>query len=196
MSFEANPTKPDPPVAGPPSGMPRTDVGIRFDLIAPLRSVLDQVGDILNALDQRQYVQNPVGTFNASVGGHIRHCLDHLEALILGAPTGFIDYDNRQRGTSIETSRNAAAREVDRLRDALRELESRSIHDPMTVALMLSGQGPVIHWQSTLGREIAFVLSHTIHHGAMIAGMVRHMGAAVPEGFGLAPSTLAYRTGR
>jgi len=194
MSLEATSTKPDPPARVAP---PRPDaVPARFDPIAPLRAVLDQVDDVLAVLDQDQYVQNPVGPFNSSVGGHIRHCLDHLEALIGGAPGGFIDYDKRQRGTSIEHNRNAAAREVDRLQDALRELEGRPIHEELIVCLMLSGEGPAIHWQSTLGREIAFVLSHTIHHGAMIAGMVKQLGAEVPEGFGLAPSTIAYRTGR
>jgi len=194
MSLEATSTKPDPPAhdarPGPDASPPR------LEPIAPLRAVLDQVGDVLAAVDQKQFVQNPVGPFNSSIGGHVRHCLDHLEALIAGAPSGFIDYDKRARGTSIEHNRNAAAREVQRLQHALRELEGRSIHEALTVSLMLTGDGPAIHWESTLGREIAFVLSHTIHHGAMIAGMVKHLGAEVPEGFGLAPSTLAYRTGR
>jgi len=46
---------------------------------------------------------------------------------------------------------------------------------------------------STLERELMFVLSHTIHHMALIAVLVRREGSApIPSGFGVAPSTRRY----
>jgi len=166
------------------------------DPIAPVRAVLDQVAQVLAAVDDQQYTQNPVGPFRSSVGGHIRHCLDHTDALLRGAAEGFIDYDRRDRGTSVETDRVAALAEVNRQSAALTGLDATCSDTPVTVSLMLSGDGPVMHWRSTVGRELAFVLSHTIHHGAMVAAMVKVLGGTVPEGFGLAPSTIAYRAGR
>jgi len=46
----------------------------------------------------------------------------------------------------------------------------------------------VIGW-STSARELAFVISHTIHHQAIIAVLLASQGVAVPHRFGVAPST-------
>jgi len=155
--------------------------------------VLDQLRDVVVSLDTDQYKCSQVTTFGGSIGGHVRHCLDHIAALITGADTGVIDYDHRERGTDIETNPVAAMAEVDRLASLLADLPSDITDREVQVHVMLSTDGSVTRLGSTIGRELAFVLSHTIHHGAMIAGMVRALGGDVPTGFGLAPSTIAYR---
>jgi uncharacterized damage-inducible protein DinB len=43
--------------------------------------------------------------------------------------------------------------------------------------------------QSSLGRELAFVLNHTVHHQALLAVLLAVQGRRVPVGFGYAPST-------
>lgn len=54
---------------------------------------------------------------------------------------------------------------------------------------MSEGAQPVIGW-STLARELAFVMSHTIHHQAIVALLLEQQGGGVPdERFGYAPST-------
>lgn len=161
----------------------------------PLQAVIDQLQQVLTSLTPDQYTRQPVGTFHSSLGGHVRHCLDHIEALIHDR-TGPIDYDTRRRGTAVETDLQAAACEARRLHDALDRIEPADLDRPLAVILMQASDRPPSRWQSTLGRELAFVLSHTIHHGAMIAAMAEQMGVPVPAGFGLAPSTLAYREGR
>jgi uncharacterized damage-inducible protein DinB len=57
---------------------------------------------------------------------------------------------------------------------------------------MVSSAGDLIKTETSLGRELAFVLSHTIHHNALISVMAMLMGVSVPERFGYAPSTIAY----
>ena len=47
--------------------------------------------------------------------------------------------------------------------------------------------------QSTVHRELQFILSHTIHHYALISVICQLWGYAVPEGFGVAPSTLKHQ---
>ncbi|NIP97468.1 MAG: hypothetical protein GWO24_30170, partial [Akkermansiaceae bacterium] len=44
-----------------------------------------------------------------------------------------------------------------------------------------------------LGRELQFLVSHTVHHFAMIGGICRALGVALEDDFGVAPSTIRHR---
>jgi hypothetical protein len=48
--------------------------------------------------------------------------------------------------------------------------------------------------QSSTARELGFLLSHTIHHFALIAMTLQSLGVNVDPAFGVSPSTLRYRT--
>jgi uncharacterized damage-inducible protein DinB len=163
-----------------------------FDLLA---DSLRQLAEVLAAASDEQYVQKPVGVIAGSLGGHVRHCLDHFEALCCGAAAGVIDYDDRVRGTMIETDRSAAQRSVRRLLDRIAMLDASMLTRTVRVTSMLAGDGTSIEALSSLGRELAFVLSHTVHHNALIAAMCTTLGIPIPERFGYAPSTVAHLDG-
>src|SRR6516225_11939610 len=76
--------------------------------ILPIVAVLRQLADVIRALSDVQYRRKPVGYASSNVGGHVRHCLDHVEALLAGLEEGELSYDHRQRGTEVETNREAA----------------------------------------------------------------------------------------
>jgi hypothetical protein len=42
---------------------------------------------------------------------------------------------------------------------------------------------------SSVGREVAFVTSHTVHHNAILGQLLCAHGVHVPLRFGIAPST-------
>lgn len=161
----------------------------------PVRSLLEELDALLSALQDGQYVRRPVGAFDSSIGGHVRHCLDHVEALCGAADTGELCYDRRDRGTEVERDPLAARR---RLGELIRRLESlrtggnEPLARPLRMTVAMTTDGPSLAVGSTLGREFAFVLSHTIHHNAIIGAMARTLGVSVPERFGYAPSTVAY----
>ena len=49
-------------------------------------------------------------------------------------------------------------------------------------------------WLGTsLGRELEFLISHTVHHYALMAVIAGQQDAALPVDFGLAPSTLKFQ---
>jgi hypothetical protein len=51
-------------------------------------------------------------------------------------------------------------------------------------------------WSGTsVGRELQFLVSHTVHHYAVIAAMLRPQGVEPGADFGVAPSTLVYEQG-
>ncbi len=160
----------------------------------PLATILQELRDVVAFLDAEQF-QRPMGElfFGATVGGHVRHCLDHVRALVDGGSGGLIEYDARQRGTAIETDPRAAAAELDRLIAATWSLASTDASTPVHVAVMPTRAGVPVAFVSSIGRELAFVLSHTIHHNASIRGMVVALGLQPPRSFGYAPATLAHQ---
>ena len=168
-------------------------VASRCDQVTPLRQVLHQLVELLDPLEPSAYTVKPVTTYGGSVGGHVRRCLDHVNALLLGLDGQLIDYEARQRGTDVENDRDAALAEVERLDAALAALGPEVLEQAVTVSVCMSPERPALDAASTVAREVAFVLNHTIHHHAMIGGMVKALGGAVPAEFGMAPGTLRHQ---
>lgn len=157
-----------------------------------LVQLLHQLAALIAALSDAQYIRCPVGPMESSIGGHLRHNLDHIRALLEGIDRGVIDYDDRERGTDVETDRSAAAREIARLEAKLRGISAVMLAQPITLRYLPAVDARPVTVTSTIARELAFVQSHTIHHNAMIAAMAALLEAAVPPRFGYAPATLAY----
>ncbi len=177
------------PLLAPPNG---SDADHLPAAIRPLVAIVRQLAEVVEAMTDQQYTTKPVGVVPSSIGGHVRHCLDHVDALLAGIERGAIDYDQRQRGTAIETSRQAALDAMRRQEWQLLALARYPEDHPLRLSVMLTSSQSPLRVETSLGRELAFVLSHTIHHNALIGVMAKLMGLPVPDRFGYAPSTLAY----
>jgi hypothetical protein len=160
--------------------------------VVSLMTMLQQLQDVVSLLSDEQYAMRPVGVIESSIGGHVRHCLDHVRALLCCIKTSLIDYDARERGTSIETDRTAALEAIGVLRLDLTNLPADMLDRPVGLSVMMTSDGPPIRVGTTVGREMAYVLSHTIHHNALVGTMVKMLGGWLPDRFGYAPSTLAH----
>jgi uncharacterized damage-inducible protein DinB len=155
-----------------------------------LADVLAQVTDVVRTLSDRDYrAPGPVGV-SGSIGQHVRHCLDHVHALEHGTRTGAIDYDTRERGGSIESDRHVAIRTLDTTASRLRQLDGRLLYAGIHVTTQLTTSGERLVVPSSIGRELAFVISHTVHHSATINVMLQQRRAVMPPEFGFAASTL------
>ena len=156
-------------------------------------ALLRELASVLKALPEDIYTQPCGPTFSdATIGGHIRHSLDHLRALGDGVTTGLVAYDTRDRGTRIECDRDAALNEVERLLGVYGPMRVIMQELPLRLQIMPARDGQLITLHSTLSRELAFVLSHTIHHNATVRSMIANRGVALPASFGYAPATLAF----
>src|SRR5215471_4486526 len=91
-------------------------------LITSVIEVLNQGEALLSELDDESYVRTLPTAFNASIGGHYRHCLDHFRALLDSAQGGNLNYDHRDRGTLVETDRFAALNATRALREGYEEM--------------------------------------------------------------------------
>lgn len=162
----------------------------------PLIALLQQLADVIDRLDDGQYVQKPVGVVPSSVGGHVRHCLDHVRSLLEAIDTGRLNYDTRQRGTPIETDRQAVAEAVGQFVADLSLLADRVIDRDMDLTVTMSPEAEPLQVRTTVGREMAYVLAHTVHHNALIGAMVKTLGGWLPDQFGYAPSTIRHQVAR
>lgn len=153
-------------------------------------AVLQQGARLLRRIDDALYQQRLSAVFAGSIGAHVRHNLDFYASLLDGLATGNIDYEARKRDAAIETGRHAATAEIERV---CRELASMT-HSPSYLRVRIrSDQDSSDTWATTsLSRELDFLLSHTIHHYAVVAIMCHLVGVRVEDDFGVAPSTLRY----
>jgi uncharacterized damage-inducible protein DinB len=154
-----------------------------------LVTLLDDLGALIARLPAAVYRAPFEGRVSGTIGEHVRHCLDHVSALVTSAPSAVLSYDHRRRGTSVEADPNAALQQILHLKAALDRWPARSLDDPVRVRSMIAADGQAVTGWSTLGRELAFVVSHTIHHHATIGVLLMLHGLAVPDRFGHSPST-------
>lgn len=64
---------------------------------------------------------------------------------------------------------------------------------PVNILVIVSpSQTELLKLQSTLERELWFVVHHATHHAALIRSICVEIGLTVLKDFGVAPSTLAH----
>lgn len=157
-------------------------------------AVLDQCAGFIHQLDDEAYTTKSPLQFNATIGQHVRHALDHFAAACKGCECGMIDYDHRDRDTLIERDRAAAAREIERLRGWLVSFGRGRESTPLRVRVMLTGDGACAELETNPSREVFFAMHHAIHHHAIMGAIAMEQGLALPSGFGKAPSTMNHES--
>ena len=167
-----------------------TEERLSMSPVAALERALEDIAAVVAALSPEAYRARPLPNASGSIGEHVRHCLDHVSALVSADPSSTLSYERRERGTIVETDPSQALRfiQILRIKVAVGRWSTR-LDDPLCVMSWISRSGTVVTGTSTVARELAFVLSHTIHHQAMIGLLASLVGFDVPDGFGYAPST-------
>jgi uncharacterized damage-inducible protein DinB len=152
---------------------------------------LQQVTILLEGYSKEAYTMKCELVFSSSMGEHLRHCVEHYEEFLQATHEGrCLDYEARPRDLSVESDRNVALDRISRIRRALKE---QSFIPPEGYSLRVLDTGADTPSLSSTERELQYLLSHTVHHFAMIAVIARSHGLAVPADFGIAPSTLKFR---
>jgi hypothetical protein len=166
----------------------------RQALIGAVIEVLSQGETLLEEVANESYSRKLSAVFHASIGGHYRHCLDHFRSLLDAAVAGDLNYDHRERGTLIESDRFAALNATRGLREGYQRLSVNCLERRLNVTCKTSYASSSSQVsQSTVGREIMYVVAHAVHHFALIGIMGGLMGLNMPAGFGVAPSTVKHQ---
>jgi len=166
----------------------------RSTLIEDNVSVLMQGGELIGHIGDCLYANAMPPFFKGGVGSHFRHCIDFYNGFLASLATGKVNYADRRRSLLLESSRPRAIQEIEAIIERLRRIPPADLRKPVKVITEdVTGAVGSSDWsRSTLARELQSLLSHTVHHYAMIALALRLQGFEPPEAFGVAPSKLAY----
>lgn len=160
------------------------------------------LGQILALLQDLRAAAPEGFVFGQKLGPHLRHVLEHYKAFLDAVKSvgsggdGCVDYDARARNRLVESDADAARTLIYiTQRELLRGRKSfpADLATPMLTRLMSGAAGEtVVTVPTSLGRELLFLESHTVHHMALLADYVRGLGVALEANFGKAPATIAF----
>lgn len=151
---------------------------------------LKNIKALLSILSDKHYHFKLDVLSGGTIGQHVRHILEFYGCVIEGLDSGIINYDSRQRNHSMESRVQSALEVSKQLIDSLSNLkEDRQ--------LMLEGnfgyeEGDSSCISSSLYRELAYNLEHSIHHQALIKIGLREIKLThlIDPCFGIAPATI------
>jgi len=137
---------------------------------------------------------DPAGpVFAGVVGSHLRHVIEHYEALVFESYDNVIDYDSRRRDAVLERSPVLARERLQALQDRLAGWPADTLGEAVRV-LGQAGLGGEFRFAvtSTIARELVFLAGHTVHHFALLKAHCQKEGIATTADFGKAPATIAH----
>jgi len=154
---------------------------------------LNEIKLMLFQLTNEQYIYPSNTLFGATIGQHVRHILEFYQSVLMGLGSKTVNYDNRKRDLSIETDHRYAIQIIDKINDGL---AIEMTDEQFTLEGNFYGkEGKQIQIKTSVLRELAYCLEHSIHHQALIKIGLLEMNCLsfIDETFGLAPATIRYR---
>lgn len=162
------------------------------EIVRDLIIALEQGHTLVTALSDEHYRRAPQALEASSIGAHYRHHIEHVQLLVEGVEQELVDYDRRPRDERIEQDRDFALQRTRELIAALEQIDETRLARPLKIAHRTCVQDMGRCASSNLRRELLFLLSHTVHHYALIKLIAQSFGQAMPRHFGVMPSTLAH----
>jgi len=163
------------------------------ELIEAAQDVLLQGLGLLFELKDHNYSHTVAAPFNASIGQHYRHVLEHFHSLIVGVRAGEVNYDARERNPRLQGEVTYASIATCDVLRALKRYTEETLARPCKVINSVGyGTSNPSTFESNASRELAYCVGHAIHHYAIIRLICHEVGITVPPEFGVAPSTLRH----
>jgi hypothetical protein len=155
-----------------------------------IQNVFVQLSASLELLSDGQYVYASKILSNATIGQHVRHIIEMFICLEDGYEAGIVNYEKRKRDRKIETEKTFAIALLKKIYEGLDKQNKPLIME----AVYDEDSNELLPFDTNYYREVAYNLEHTIHHMALIkVGIQEVSDIEIPEGFGVASSTIKFR---
>ncbi|MFY0594013.1 hypothetical protein [Roseivirga sp.] len=154
--------------------------------------ILDQIIQVTKQLEDQAFRQPLKVLSDNTIGKHIRHIIEFYDLMILGINSGEVNYDQRSHDRVIEENRLLAIEKMNSLKI---EIEKISADSTLTLkANYNSNKDEPFNIVTSYYRELQYNIEHAIHHMAIIKIAIKSEFSSVqiPEGFGIAYSTIKY----
>lgn len=157
--------------------------------IANLKEVIKMVSSLTN-----EEYSHHFNEISASIGQHVRHLVEFYLCLVNSLKDGVVCYDDRARNLRMETDRKYIMEVMEKLTGKITLLEK---DQPLRVRSNFSIKPDEFQTHhSSLSRELAYCLEHSIHHMAIIKIGINLLSGKISlsKNFGVAPDTIRYRS--
>ncbi len=156
-------------------------------------TVLLQLSDVINQIKPNDYVIPIKSLSNSTLGQHIRHTLEFFICLEESSISNVVNYDNRRRDIQIEENPVFALTTIQRI---IQFIKTSPLDHTLKLEINYDlEEDDILEIKSNYQRELVYNVEHAIHHMAILKiGLVEITPyIKLPEGFGVAVSTLRYR---
>lgn len=151
------------------------------------RQVIDQALALVAAFEVPD-----APAYEQYTGPHLRHVIEHYEALLLRDADSAVNYDRRPRDRELECNSQLARTRLIALKQRLIDWSDDALKQSLHVRAQVGPAGEFdVVTPSTIGRELVFVASHATHHYALLQVYCEQHGISTAPNLGRAPSTVA-----
>lgn len=150
---------------------------------------LDSLQCILQQITVEDYSRKLSVLKGSSIGMHMRHIIEFYECLLNSSVSDIVCYDTRKRNMLLEGNIKYTQDFILVIKDALSRLTSNA-----RKVVIANYQSQQVSMESSIYRELAYTIEHTVHHLAIISIVVPQYFSyiSLPTDLGYASSTLAY----
>jgi hypothetical protein len=153
---------------------------------------LNKIRRLVSIIEDSEFTREIRVLSFSTIGQHVRHILE-IYLAILNGRTGEICYDKRKRDVLVQTNRNKACESIDYLTASLMRWKTDG-----AAILKANYQVDAIEellFSTSLYRELAYALEHSVHHQAIIKIGLMELGLNIKEiaSLGVAAATSRYK---
>lgn len=155
---------------------------------------LDQLENILDQIQSRDYCRPCLTLGSSTIGQHVRHTLEFFLCLERGVSSNIINYDKRGHDRKMETDKFLAIQALRRIRNFVASHRLDKVLQLEVGYERHSDEYQVI--TTNLLRELAYNIEHAVHHMAIMKIGINEVAPYVQlaENFGVASSTVRYKS--
>ncbi len=153
---------------------------------------LSQLADLVNQIEENDFVKPSEALGNSTIGQHLRHTLEFFICFENGFESGLINYDKRAHDKLIESDKFIALSSINRIAHFVSNLKERSLK--LEVGYDLHSED-FITIDTTATRELVYNIEHAVHHMAIMKIGIREVARYItlPSDFGIAASTVRHK---
>lgn len=154
---------------------------------------LSQIKKLVSNMEKEDFVSKLEILSGSSIGQHLRHILELYQCLLDGSLTNEVTYDNRKRNLNLESDPAFALSTIEEISEKIFNLNSDRCLS--LIGSFSASSEKKLTIQTSLYRELAYNLEHSIHHQALIKIGLSALGLShlVDEDFGVAPATIKFK---